>query len=321
MSIQIYNKDVRDAFFDRIYDLAREDKDLVFITADAGAFSLQRFKKDFPERFINVGVAEQTMVLLATGLAMSGKKVFIYSIIPFITQRALEHIKVNICSMNLPVTIVGCGAGLSFGFDGPTHHANQDVAAMKSLPGIKIFNPSDAMSSMASADESYQCKTPSYVRLDKGRFEKIYENRGDFKPGVKVLISSKKSYIVSTGFMTTRALEVSKSLLDLGIEVGVIDVGILKPLNKEVLRKAMNGCSHVFVMEEHSAFGGLSSSISSLISEDEMSLSIEKFCLPDSQIFDYGDRSWLLDIHGLSVEKMKRSIYNKITKKAQPGGE
>ena len=119
MTNSIHEKDVRDAFFDKVYDLAASDENVVFITADAAALSLKKFKKDFPERFINVGVAEQTMVLLATGLAMCGKNVFVYSIIPFITQRALEHIKVNICSMNLPVTIVGCGAGLSFGFDGP----------------------------------------------------------------------------------------------------------------------------------------------------------------------------------------------------------
>ena len=106
--------DIRDAFFDEIYDIASKDKNVIFITADADAFSLRRYKRDFPEQFINVGVAEQNMVLIAAGLALSGKKVFVYSIIPFITMRCYEHIKANICSMDLDVTIIGCGAGLSF---------------------------------------------------------------------------------------------------------------------------------------------------------------------------------------------------------------
>ena len=154
--------------------MACQDKDLVFITADADAFSLRKFKNDFPDRFVNVGVAEQTMVLLATGLAMCGKNVFIYSIIPFITQRALEHIKVNICSMNLPVTIVGCGAGLSFGFDGPTHHATQDISAMRSLPDMQILSPCDARSSSMCAEIAHKSNQPTYVRLDKGKFEEVY---------------------------------------------------------------------------------------------------------------------------------------------------
>ena len=102
MSKKLLDLDVRDAFFDKIYELACQDEDLVFITADADAFSLRKFKSDFPDRFVNVGVAEQTMVLLATGLAMCGKNVFIYSIIPFITQRALEHIKLSLIHISEP---------------------------------------------------------------------------------------------------------------------------------------------------------------------------------------------------------------------------
>ena len=225
-------KDVRDAFFDKIYELASKDENLIFITADAGAFSLQRFKKDFPERFINVGVAEQTMVLLATGLAMTGKNVFIYSIIPFITQRALEHIKVNIDSMNLPVTIIGCGAGLSFGFDGPTHHGTQDIAAMNSLPRIKIISPCDATSSMKSAEYAYHSNSPCYIRLDKGVHEKIYNNDDDISMGMKLLLDYKKYLVISTGFMTQNAYKVCK-ILSNKYKIGLLDVGLINSFEEK----------------------------------------------------------------------------------------
>jgi transketolase len=321
MTENVYEKDVRDAFFDKVYDLALKDKDVIFITADAGAFSLQRFKKDFPERFINVGVAEQTMVLLAAGLAMCGKNVFVYSIIPFITQRALEHIKVNICSMNLPVTIVGCGAGLSFGFDGPTHHGNQDIAAMKSLPEMKIFSPSDAMSSMMSAEESYLSKTPTYVRLDKGRFSQVYTDKDVFSKGIKVLSKPARNNIISTGFMTNRALEVSRNLSKLGIDVGVIDVGIIKPLNKDVILDIIKDSDKVFVLEEHSVVGGLGTSISDILSDSSVTVDFKRLGLPDQQIFEYGDREWLLDFYNLSVEKISNSIYSNLLLESNKEGK
>ena len=320
MAEKIFEKDVRDAFFDRIYELASKDENLVFITADAGAFSLKRFKEDFPDRFINVGVAEQTMVLLATGLAMCGKNVFIYSIIPFITQRALEHIKVNVCSMNLPVTIVGCGAGISFGFDGPTHHGNQDIAAMKSMPDMKILSPSDAVSSMLSADEAYKSNTPAYVRLDKGRFDQIYDEKDSISTGAKNIISSNEYNIISTGFMTPRAVKVSKMLSDAGYNVGVTDITTIKPLNKEVLCDVITRSKSVFVIEEHSVVGGLASSVSDFITDNNLSVLFHRIGLPDKQIFEYGDREWILDLYSLSEEKIYNTICDSIVRENKIGG-
>ena len=310
MTQNLSDKDVRDAFFDQVYELARNDADLVFITADADAFSLRRFKKDFPERFINVGVAEQTMVLLAAGLAMCGKNVFIYSIIPFITQRALEHIKVNICSMNLPVTIVGCGAGLSFGFDGPTHHATQDISAMKSIPGIKILSPSDARSSMLSAIDGYNSKQPVYIRLDKGKYREIYSESNGVSDGFIVASPVQKCNIISTGFMTDRAINVKQKLSEVGIEIGVIDVYRIKPMNINGILDLLSNTDKLFIIEEHSIIGGLSSSISDMIIDSQInkSLSVTKIALPDKQIFEYGDRDWLHDLYGMSEERIYKNI-------------
>ena len=132
--------DIRDAFFDSFYELGAADESVVFLSSDMDAFSLRKFKNDFPERFVNVGVAEQNMVNVAAGLAIAGKKVFCYGIGAFVTMRCYEQIKVNLCSNNLNVNIIGAGAGFSFGHDGPTHHGLQDVALMRVLPEMSIID-------------------------------------------------------------------------------------------------------------------------------------------------------------------------------------
>ena len=306
--MNLVETDVRDAFFDQIYALAEKDQNLVFITADADAFSLRKFKNDFPDRFINVGVAEQNMVLVATGLALCGKSVFIYSIIPFITQRSLEHIKVNICSMNLPVTIVGSGAGLSFAFDGPTHHATQDIAAMKSLPEMTILSPSDSQSSHFSAMAAYESETPVYVRLDKGKFPEIYKADDDFGEGAKYLIRGQDIILITTGFMTQRALDISLKLKEHGLNVGVVDISRIKPLNEKLLASVLSDAKIVYTLEEHSIIGGLGTSISELISDHGIDVKLNRISLPDKQIFDYGDRDWLHSLYGLDKDSLVKSL-------------
>ena len=132
-------KDIRDAFFDELYIKGSQNKDIVILSADMDAFSLRKFSKDFPEQYINVGVSEQNMINIAAGLALSGKIVFCYSIASFATMRCFEQIKVNICSLNLPVSIIGAGAGFSFGYDGPTHHGHQDLSSMRLIPEMTIL--------------------------------------------------------------------------------------------------------------------------------------------------------------------------------------
>ena len=311
MSKNFSDLDVRDAFFDKIYELACQDKNLVFITADADAFSLRKFKKDFPERFVNVGVAEQTMVLLATGLAMCGKNVFIYSIIPFITQRALEHIKVNVCSMNLPVTIVGCGAGLSFGFDGPTHHANQDLSAMRSLPGMKILSPCDARSSAMCAQMSYESNQPTYVRLDKGKFEEIYDENCSLDEGSLRILEGKDCDIIATGYMTTEAIKAAQELTSKGVSTGVIDVCTIKPLSQETIEKIKSG-KKVFCLEEHSKIGGLYSAVLESFSDHKIKTDVHSISLPDSQIFKYGSREWLHEMYDIDKDSVVKYILDTV---------
>lgn len=172
--------DIRDAFFDEVYDIASKDHDVMFLTADMGAWSLNKFKENLPDQYINVGVAEQNLVSVAAGLALGGKRVFIYSIAAFITQRCYEQIKIDLCEMRLPVTIIGSGPGLTYGSEGPTHHAINDVAIMKVLPEMMILTPQDPEEAKEAARIAYGRQMPVYIRLARGKLPATYGKYRDF---------------------------------------------------------------------------------------------------------------------------------------------
>jgi len=295
--------DIRDAFFDEVYDIASKDRDVVFVAADADAFSLRRYKQDIPEQFVDVGVAEQNMVDMAAGLALCGKKVFIYAMIPFVTMRCYEHIKATICGMNLPVTIVGAGAGLSFGYDGPTHHAVQDIAVMRVLPEMTILNPCDDVSAAACARIAYDSATPAYVRIDKGTFPTLYDEADDFTMGLKVLQSIQDVTVISTGFTTHRAMDLADA-----VPVGLIDVYRLKPLNDALLLRLLGQLRHIVTIEENSIIGALGTIVSELLTDNLLSIPLKRIGLSDDQHFAYGSREWLHKQYGLDVDSLMGAL-------------
>ena len=298
------NKDIRDAFFDEIYELASKDKDVFFISADADAFSLKKFKRDMPEQFINVGVAEQNMALVASGLALAGKKVFIYSITSFVSMRCFEQIKANICSMNLPVYIVGLGAGYSFSYDGPTHHATQDIAIMRTLPEVSILNPCDDVSSRAAARACYNKNGPVYVRIDKGAHEKIHEEQSCIE-GVKETSSVSDIKIFSTGYATHMALDVARNL---NFDVDVVDICRIKPLNEKKILDIIKESSLIFTLEENTIIGGLGSALCEMVVDNDVAVKLKRFALQDKQEFEFGSRQWLINNGGLEKEKIIKTI-------------
>ena len=300
--------DIRDALFDSIYDLARTDSRVVFLTADADAFALRKFKRDFPDRFINVGVAEQNMVTVATGLALSGKHVFIYSIISFVTMRCYEQIKFNICSMHLPITIIGIGTGFSFDFDGPSHHGVADIGVMRLLPEMTILNPCDSLSASFSARLSYSIKTPSYIRLDKGIFADLYASENDAAQGLKVLHPPGPITVISTGYMTHKALAVVDTLKKRGINIGLIDICRIKPLPEDNLLTMVQSSLKLITVEENSILGGLGTAVGEMLLRHSSRIQLQCIALPDCQCFEYGSRDWLLDRYGMSIDSIARII-------------
>ena len=299
------NKDMRDAFFDGIYLESINNPNLIVITNDMDIFSLRKLKKQRPNQFINVGVAEQNMINIASGLASTGMKVVIYGIAPFVVFRCFEQIKMNICSMNLPVSIIGIGSGVSFAFDGPTHHAIQDISVMNALPEMSILNPSDSNSAKYCSDLILNTENPFYVRLDKGVHPKIH-NFDKFE-SFEIIKPIQKTTILSTGTIVSNVMEATKNIMN----IGLIDIIKLKPFPSEII-KILENTDNVIVIEEHSKSGGLGSIFNDVAAENNFSTKLNFIGFENKQLLEYGSREWFhkeakIDIKSLT-EKILRIL-------------
>ena len=300
--------DMRDAFFDEVYNLGEQDRNVIFLTDDMDAFSLIRFKADMPNQFFNINVAEQNMINLATGLALCGKKVFVYGIASFVTMRCFEQIKVNLGSLNLPVTIIGVGPGFSFEFDVPTHHATQDVAMMRTIPEVTIYNLSDISLAAAAAHLAYRSSGPVYVRLDKGTFPILSDELEDFSQGFRVLKPLQDINIVSTGYMTPQALMIANELDKRLVRVGVVDLYRLKPIDPVFFHQVLDQSQEVITLEESSYVGGLGSSVCEILADYGGDAKVRRFASDDKQFLSYGHREWFHTLNSLDITSVTNAI-------------
>ncbi|MDD3296555.1 MAG: transketolase C-terminal domain-containing protein [Candidatus Omnitrophica bacterium] len=300
--------DIRDAFFEEVYSIASKDSDVMFLTADMGAFSLKKLKENFKKQYVNLGVAEQNLVSVGAGLTLGGKKVFLYAIAAFMTQRCFEQIKIDLCYMDLPVVIIGAGPGITYSTDGPTHYAVEDIAIMRSLPNIVIFNPSDSTMAKAAAGIAYKSKKPFYVRIDRGNYPLLYKSGYDFSGGVELLKEGRDLLIISTGAMVHRAIEVARRLKDYSIDAGVVDLYRIKPLNKERLLSFIDKTSRLVTLEEHTLSGGIGSIVSELLADSNRHISFKRFGLCPQDYRGWGSREWMRKSQGLDVEGLCEAI-------------
>lgn len=308
MSARVYSE-VRDAFFEELYELAVQDRDVLMLTADQGALSFEKFGRDIPQQFIKTGIAEQNLIGVAAGLALTGKAVFAHAIIPFLTMRCFEHIRVDLCCMNLPVTLVGIGAGYAYNTDGPTHHAVNDIAILRALPGMQIWNPSDLHMIASLVPLLRRTPGPKYIRLDKGSFPSLYGDNGhDFSAGVHRLRAGTDVILVATGIMVHQALRVAEELSRDGIAAGVVDLYRLKPVNADVIWELLEGVQRVVTLEENSIVGGLGTVIAELICDAQRPIALRRLALADQFRFELGSREALQALDGLDVPGVTRTI-------------
>ena len=301
LPLQPNDLDIRDAFFDELNRLASQDRNVLLLTDDQDAFSLRWYRENLPEQYFNVGIAEQNLISLAAGLALQGKIPFAFGIATFMTMRCYEQIRDDLCCMELPVTIVASGAGFTYGADGPTHHAVQDVAIMRSLPGMTILNPADATCTTESARIAYREPGPKYVRIERGTLDRIYEDGHDFSAGLELLLQGSDLLIIATGIMVHQALQVADALGRHGINAGVLDVYRLKPVDDESLIAAIDNFPRIAVLEEHSIIGGLGSLLLEVLSDNHRLIPTKRFGIPDRFVYRYGNREWMRSQVGLDV--------------------
>ena len=304
--------DIRDVFFNELYKEGSKNKNIVILSADMDAFSLRKFSKDYPDQYINVGVSEQNMINIAAGLALSGKTVFCYSIASFATLRCYEQIKVNLCSLNLPVAIIGAGAGFSFGYDGPTHHGHQDLSSMRLLPEMSILELSSNDLAQKSVNFSIENKGPVYIRLDKGPFPFFGGKKISFSKGFRILNPLQEINLITNGFMIRNVLKTAKSLKDIGIRCGVIDLFRVKPFPEDFYSEVILKSKKVISIEESCKTGGLGSALSEVIAQNKNNCQLQTIGAPDKQFIEYGDREWFHKKYKLDENGIIDNIINQL---------
>lgn len=305
------NIEMRDAFLGELYKYAKNDRRVILVSDDFGAPSLDSFREDLPEQYINGGISEQNMVSVAAGLSLCGKLVYLYAITPFITLRCYEQLKLDICNMDLTVNIVGVGPGYGYGFAGPTHHAPEDIAVMRALPNLTTLSASDSLMAMAFAKTSYEVPGPKYIRLDRGKTPLIYENSStDFSDGLTVIKSGVHICIISTGIMVSRAVEIAEELERHSISACVVDMYKLKPVNKELLLDIISETEKVVTLEEHLINGGVGSIVAEILVDAGISKPLKRIGIPDKHFFSYGSRQFLQSKCGLDAKTVTETVLN-----------
>lgn len=303
------NQTQRDAFWDALYEIAFHDRNTYLVCADMGAPALDKFRRDLTNQYIDVGIAEQQAAAVAAGLALEGKKVYVYAIAPFITMRCYEHTRVNFASMNLPVTLVGVGSGVSYDDSGPTHHTVDDLSIMRILPNFTVHNCTDAVMATALADISHKATGPDYVRLDRGKLAGVYDEGQEFSDGLAVVEPGDQICLVATGNMVQRAQEVSAELAKRSIQAGVIDVYRL-PINAPKLVDVVSKAGRIFTMEEHTLPGGLGSAVCEVLADYGVMKPIKRLGMNFSEgyCYKYGGREHIQSLYGLDTGSVVETV-------------
>jgi transketolase len=300
--------DVRDAIFNELCAIAAKDRRVMLLTDDQGAFGLDRFKQAAVSQYLNVGIAEQNLISVAAGLALGGKIPFVYGITPFMAMRCFEQIKVDLCCMKLPVTILGSGTGYSYASDGPTHHATQDVAILRTIPDITIYSPSDAETSAACVRLAYESGFPNYIRFERGVWPSLCDDFHDFKKGIRALRKGCDILIVSTGTMVYRTMRLAEILSEHSVSAGVLEVYRIKPFPADELLKYINTAKRIVTLEENSLIGGVGSMVAELLVDSGCPKPMKRLATPDQHVYLYGPREWILDHQGMDYNNMTSKI-------------
>ena len=299
----------RDIFFDKLYKLAKKDPDIVLVVADMGAPSLDKFRDEMPSQFINVGIAEQNAIVVGSGLALAGKKVFVYAIAPFITLRCLEQIRVSNCIMNIPITIIGMGTGFSYNSDGPTHHLIEDISILRSLPNIEIHNITDnIMASFCAEKLCGHIDKTHYVRLDKDFCDDIYDVDFDFSKGISKFNDGEKNIIITTGPMVHISLDIVASL---SCDIGIIDIFQI-PINELVFLDIVKKAKKIITLEEHFLPGGLGSAVCEILNDNNINIHVKRLGLDINSAYKYcykyGGREIIRSYHGIDKKTLEKTI-------------
>ena len=307
----------RDTFISELFEIAKEDKDVILISVDMGAAALDRWREELPEQFIWTGISEQHSINLAAGLSASGKKVYVYFMAAW-SARCFEQIRYS-CSMpNNPITILSNGVALGYAPAGPAHETNEDIAYMMSLLNVEIYCPRNIPSTKELVKLSYEEPKLRYIRLERKYDTRFDEDSNTLNGGIELLkpglynypnrVDEPKMALVSYGYMLGRCADVWDKLHLDGVECCLFDMYRIKP--NPIHSSTFNEFTHIVSVEEQTLSGGFGSAILEGLSDNGVNKPLLRIGLPERYIFENGSRDYHLDNNGLSID----SIYNNIVK-------
>lgn len=304
---------MRDAFLERLCSAMAFDEKIFFVSADFGSPVLDKIRSQYPDRFVNVGIAEQNLINVCAGLATEGFKVFAYAIAPFITMRCYEQIRVNLVLLSvvrkMNVNLIGVGAGYSYVVSGPTHQCYEDLSIMRALPSMAVYSPSDHISAKALLETCLENDGPKYLRFDAQILPTIYDSAPETAKGFAKLVSGKDVCLLATGYMVHTALKVANYLNMQGVRVAVIDMFDLTNFNNQALLSELKQYSKLVSLEEgFKGRGGLDSVLFNWLALNNLTLQYLNIGVEGSYRFELGSREELHEQVGIGAEIVTQKI-------------
>lgn len=298
----------RKAFTNKLIGLAKNDPNIVVLTSDArGSVTLNEFAQQLPEQFVELGIAEQNAVGVATGMALSGKNAFVCGPACFYSSRSYEQIKVDVAYTRSNVKVIGVSGGVSYGALGSTHHSLNDVAAMRALPGLAIILPCDNFQTEKMTAFLAEYSGPVYVRMGRGAVPRVYkDNMAPFEMGkANTLLDGSDITLIACGEAVYHAYQAGLTLHNQGISARVLDMHTLKPLDEEAVNKAMFETRAIITIEEHSIFGGLGSAVAERVVQNKP-LPMKIIGFPDENAV-HGSSKELFEYYGISAKNIAKN--------------
>ena len=302
---------MRNTFAEALYSEATKNEDIYIVVSDISpAGSMAKFSTEYPDRFINVGVAEQSMIGIAAGLALKGCQPFAYTIATFALYRPFEMVRDDLCYQNLPVTVVGMGAGVIYSTLGGTHHTQEDIAVAGAIPNMQIIAPCDpAECTDATRWCSQQKNGPVYLRIGKAGEPILTQNAEPWQFGkVRYLRRGSDVCIISYGCIMKMAAQVADEMSAQGKSVSLVSAHTLKPFDRAGIEEILKTHKHVIVIEEHAPQGGLAPQTKQIAWDMRATSRLDTFTLKDEFIHNYGSWDDLLDSHGLSTARVLAAV-------------
>ncbi len=303
---------MRTTFVNVLTEMARENDKVMCVIGDTGFSVFEKFEKEFKERFVNVGIAEQNFVSFGAGLAAMGMKPYLYNVVSFMTLRALEQIELDICYQENPVVLVGVGGGHAYGSAGPTHHSYFDLTTMCMLPNMTVVCPADPTEMEAIMWASKHYDKPLYIRIGRSVDPVIHDVPISLEIGKAICMKpGKDAVLFATGTVVKDAKKACELLEEQGLHVALYSMHTIKPIDKKLIEECIEEYPAIFTMEEHSVYGGLGTSVGDVILEHpDKNVKFQKFGFPDTFAPVTGSREYLNAMYGLSGEGVAEKIQN-----------